>query len=253
MMSLSLQRFLSLLVFVEFLLASCLSFSVRRYFTIVSTSRWAHQKKGASNLATPLAPRYHQGPYSSALLGSISNNNSSTGSAGDILLCMKFSIAGSSRTVGMNRTDHRFVEELRAYVRSFPFAAILPVQPMQYLPTELGVTIAFMRKKTAEKGMQDGGIQIDIIDTKGGVEAESDEEEVIPEGEEASIGSEHSFVQLTASRIAEGQTVSKIFSEKIVAVKLLEGIRMWLTEQDGALSDVELTSVYHKWMDVLTS
>jgi hypothetical protein len=168
--------------------------------------------------------------------------------AGDILLCMKFSIAGSPRSAGMNGTDHRFVEELRAYVRSFPFAAILPVQPLQYLPTELGVTITFMRKKTSEKGMQDGGIQIEIIDAKGGVEVESDEEEVMPEGEEAS-----SFVQLTASRMAEGQTVSKIFSEKIVAVKLLEGIRMWLTKQDGALSDVQLTSVYHKWMDVLTS
>jgi hypothetical protein len=53
--------------------------------------------------------------------------------------------------------------------------------------------------------------------------------------------------------MAEGQTVSKIFSEKIVALKLLEGIRMWVTKQEGALSSVQLTSVYHKWMDVVTS
>jgi hypothetical protein len=100
--------------------------------------------------------------------------------------------------------------------------------------------------------MQDGGIQIDIIDTNGGLEVDVDEE-VTTVGAEALIASKHIFVQLTASRMAEGQTVSKIFSEKIVALKLLEGIRMWVTKQEGALSSVQLTSVYHKWMDVVTS
>ncbi len=254
-MRFSFQKFLCLLVFFEFLLASCSSLSARSYFTFISKPRLAHQRNRADDLAASAAPRCRQGSDGSALRGSISNNISSMGnSVGDILLCMKFSIADSSRTTEEDdKIAHGFVEELRSYVRSFPFAAILPVQPLQYLPTELGVTITFMRKKTAEKGMQDGGIQIEIIDTNGGVEVDDDEEEVTTVGAEALITSEQIFVQLTASRMVEGQTVSKIFSEKIVALKLLEGIRMWVTKQEGALSSVQLTSVYHKWMDVVTS
>jgi hypothetical protein len=39
--------------------------------------------------------------------------------------------------------------------------------------------------------MQDGGIQIDIIDTNGGLEVDVDEEEVTTVGAEALIASEH--------------------------------------------------------------
>lgn len=50
------------------------------------------------------------------------------------------------------------IEAVRAFVRSFPFAAVLPVQPLQYLPNDdgRGVKVTFLRKKTKEKGSQDG-------------------------------------------------------------------------------------------------
>ena len=52
---------------------------------------------------------------------------------------------------------------VQSYTQSFPFAIILPVQPMQYLPTlQGGVDVLFLRKKTPEKGSVDGGLHIEI-------------------------------------------------------------------------------------------
>lgn len=35
------------------------------------------------------------------------------------------------------------LDKLRQFVRSFPFAAVLPVQPLMMLPTETGVDVVF--------------------------------------------------------------------------------------------------------------
>lgn len=43
------------------------------------------------------------------------------------------------------------LEELKESCRGFPFAAVLPVQPMTYRPTEDGVEIEFLRKPTEQK------------------------------------------------------------------------------------------------------
>ena len=69
----------------------------------------------------------------------------------DILLRMNFSInAGADPDSAL--------DAVRKYVRSFPFAAVLPVQPLTYLPSEdaKGVKVTFLRKKTKEKGSEDG-------------------------------------------------------------------------------------------------
>lgn len=169
--------------------------------------------------------------------------------ADDILLCINFSMKKDLiSTISATSTSvvDIFLEELRAYVRSFPYAAILPVQPMEYLPSESGVKLTFLRKKTSEKGMRDGGIQIDVINTS----SEVDEDDELS-GEAPSTNT----VQLIVLRMSDGQTVSKIFSEKIVSLKLLDGIRLWVTkiEEQQQQSTIQLTSIYHKWMDVITS
>ena len=49
------------------------------------------------------------------------------------------------------------------YCQSFPFAVVLPVQPLQYLPTPSGgVEVKFLRKKTEMKSGVDGGIQFEV-------------------------------------------------------------------------------------------
>ncbi|KAL3943697.1 MAG: hypothetical protein SGBAC_002242 [Bacillariaceae sp.] len=113
---------------------------------------------------------------------------------------------------------------LKRYLQSFPFAVVLPVQPLQYLPTEDGVEIKFMRKKTTEKGSLDGGMVFMIKTDRGGYD-------------------------IVCKRNSEGQTVSKMFSEKMVIMSLMKHI----TEEDitlaGALpANMAVESIFHKWL-----
>lgn len=266
MVNFPLQQFL--LIIAAFIITSCSSFPLCGCRNL-ATSRWVCQvtllgtksrridREATNRVACTSRKPHHfsRGRSFSALGGSRSSDNSSLGTfnAGDILLCIKFSFTDSS---GVDRgcTTKAVVEEFRTYVRSFPYAAFLPVQPMQYLPSERGVTITFLRKKTAEKGMQDGGIQIDVVGTNAGTKEDENDEHDILDNDESSFSADQFFVELTASRIANGQTVSKVFSEKIVALKLLEGIRTWVTNQEALQPlGIQLTSVYHKWMDVVTN
>ncbi|KAJ1476523.1 hypothetical protein T484DRAFT_1824647 [Baffinella frigidus] len=48
------------------------------------------------------------------------------------------------------------VEELRAWVRRFPFAAVLPVQPMSAFPSDTGVDVQFRKNPTSEEKGKDG-------------------------------------------------------------------------------------------------
>lgn len=114
--------------------------------------------------------------------------------------------------------------ELEKYLQSFPFAAVLPVQPLQYLPTENGVEVKFLRKKTKEKGSLDGGMVFMIKEDRDGYD-------------------------IVCKRNSEGQTVPKMFSEKLVIMSLLKHI----TEEDTALAgvppgNVSVESVFHKWI-----
>jgi hypothetical protein len=113
------------------------------------------------------------------------------------------------------------------YSQSFPFAAALPVQPLQYLPTpDGGVDVRFMRKKTQEKGSLDGGIRFFVSQAeRGGIE-------------------------VVAKRNSEGQTVSKMFSEKLVVQAFVKGISGETPDKTSpAPTDVAaMESVFHKWL-----
>lgn len=150
----------------------------------------------------------------------------------DILLRMNFSInAGADPDSAL--------DAVRKYVRSFPFAAVLPVQPLTYLPSEdaKGVKVTFLRKKTKEKGSEDGGIDFSI-----GFTAKDDIDTDSLAG---------TRISLLATRNSEGQTVNKMFSEKLIVVAFVKGIAgedlARANEQLSTMVSVE--SIFHRWLE----
>ena len=142
---------------------------------------------------------------------------------------------------------------VQEYTRSFPFAAILPVQPLTYLPVKIdtsasrslvvptdsniGLKVTFLRKKTAEKGSQDGGILFSSCLVS--------EEDMDEDGE---MDNYKKKVQLTAWRLTEGQTVSKYFSEKQLVLAFVKGLSEGKGKELLDNGNVELESVFHLWM-----
>ena len=115
------------------------------------------------------------------------------------------------------------------YSQAFPFSAVLPVQPLTYLPTEDdGLEIRFLRKKTSLKPGIDGGIRFFIQET--------DDDDVL---------------QVEAKRNSFGQSVPKMFAEKLVITNYVAGISGEETERFGKppTDVVRVQSVFHKWMD----
>lgn len=118
---------------------------------------------------------------------------------------------------------------VQRYTQSFPFSAILPVQPLQYLPThDGGVDVLFLRKKTQDKGSVDGGMRFFVrppVDGDDGIEVQ-------------------------VKRNSKGQSVSKMFTEKLVVQAYCEGIAGKDEARTGkAPTDfVSVLSVFHKWM-----
>jgi len=139
------------------------------------------------------------------------------------------------------------------YTRSFPFAAVLPVQPLTYLPVKIdasasrslvvptdsniGLKVTFLRKKTAEKGSQDGGMLFSSCLVS--------EEDMDEDGEMENYKKK---VQLTAWRLTEGQTVSKYFSEKQIVLAFVKGLSEGKGKELLDKGNVELESVFHLWM-----
>lgn len=113
------------------------------------------------------------------------------------------------------------------YSQSFPFAAVLPVQPLQYLPTDDdGVEVRFLRKKTDMKSGVDGGIRFFVQD----------------DGDDG--------IDVTAKRNSVGQTIQKMMAEKLVVTAFVSGITGEEKSKYGKapLEYVQVTSLYHKWM-----
>ena len=126
--------------------------------------------------------------------------------------------------VSLALQDEQAAEKLSKYCQSFPFAVVLPVQPLMYLPTDDGgVEIRFLRKKTAEKSSIDGGIRFFIT------------------GDE-----------LYAKRNSVGQSVPKMFAERLVITSFVSA----LTNQDdrfpGPPEGNSVQSVFHPWMDAFS-
>lgn len=127
--------------------------------------------------------------------------------------------------------------KVEKYVRSFPFAAVLPVQPLKYLPTDDGVAVTFLRKKTKEKGSMDGGLRFFVLPNTSDKNGDD--------------------LEIVVKRNSEGQTVGKIFSEKLVVLAFVKSFTgkdeegKELTANDPPTKElVKVESVFHKWMDV---
>ena len=154
--------------------------------------------------------------------------------AGDTILQIHFSFPPD--VVEETPNELKALEAVRTYTKSFPFAAVLPVQPLTYLPVltsdgDPAVQVTFLRKKTAEKGSMDGGI---LFHSR--LACEED-------------GEQGKKIHLTAKRISKGQTVSKIFSEKqliMAFVKALDEARGKEILMQGG--NVDIDSVFHLWM-----
>ena len=137
-----------------------------------------------------------------------------------------------------NVTPEKAIPIIHKYISSFPFSAVLPVQPLTYTPTEddLGVKVAFLRKKTDEKSGKDGGIDFRIST----VDDENDE----------SIR-----VNIVARRDSNGQFISKVFSEGAIIKSFVSGLNHGVIEggrvgigREDLMKACSLQSVYHKWM-----
>ena len=129
------------------------------------------------------------------------------------------------------------LDAVRQYTKSFPFAAVLPVQPLTYLPVqmpdgEMALKVTFLRKKTEEKDSKDGGMLFQCRIASNDITNEDDELKI----------------NLVAKRVSKGQTVSKIFSEKQIILAFVEGLH----EERGKTildnANVQVGSVFHQWL-----
>ena len=177
-------------------------------------------------------------------VGSFEFNASSSNPDAETLLRINFSFHNDNNNDDGGRLALSAVQQ---YCQTFPYAAVLPVQPLTYIPLTLpdgnpGVKVSFLRKKTAEKGSIDGGILFTCCLVS--------EEDCDDEG----LTNYKRRIQLTAIRIAEGQTVSKMFSEKQILLAFVKGLNdargiEILTTGDGG-RHVEVESIFHRWLNL---
>lgn len=148
--------------------------------------------------------------------------------AEETLLAMHLSLLPGT---SMDEAYHR----VSAYTQSFPYAAVLPVQPLQYLPTEDGgVELRFLRKKTHIKPGVDGGIRFFVERRQEGGAGEtllkSEDSENENEEEEKDddyldvVDADVEGIEVTAKRNSQGQSLSKIFAEKLVVTSFVQGM-----------------------------
>lgn len=154
----------------------------------------------------------------------ISPSSASSGETGheDLLLKISFSVKDGKSTSEAK-------ELLNSYIASFPFSAVLPVQPLTYIPREdgNGVDVSFLRKKTKEKGAIDGGMHF-ITEVNDDV------------------------ISLVVMRDSEGQTVSKAFTEGLVIKSFVSGLydeggRTGLG-YEALMESISIEKCVHKWM-----
>ena len=136
--------------------------------------------------------------------------------------------------------------KISQYIRSFPFAAVLPVQPLQALPTDDGgLEIKFLRKKTHIKSGVDGGVRFFVH--------RQDER--------------NDSIEVLIKRNSDGQCIPKMFAEKLIVQSFVKGmalgsdhsndcgkdessaIRIPNTRIESPTIDVaKIQSVFHKWI-----
>jgi hypothetical protein len=138
-----------------------------------------------------------------------------------------------------SRQDAAF-EKLQHFIRSCPFALMIPTQPMAQVPTsDGGLAIRFFRHYN-DGSSSNGGSWSSSIRPDGGVRIFLTQE--VP-----------NRIIMTAKRDDREQHESKLLEEKQLVVKLLAA----LTGSDSAvqglqtatpMDTVHIDSIYHKWM-----
>ena len=176
--------------------------------------------------------------------------------------------------------DHA-IEQVSKFCEAFPFAAILPVQPLQYFPIDIPnndyynvttklsssieceeehqtrkyqrrrcVEIQFLRKKTPERGSIDGGIRFyiqPIVHNSACVEENYDEHDD-DSGDDDSDRlrqQQDPMIELIAKRNGQGQVITKIFAEKLIITNFVAsflGTTKATTEMMNTEANTETTS-----------
>jgi len=146
----------------------------------------------------------------------------------------------ASKCLSLSNTHthtHIYTQNVREWARRFSYAAALPVQPLFTRETPRGLELIFRKKPTKERGGEDGGLRIEVIvdsatwdshrwpgATRGtGDDSRSRSPEVGRKG--GAEAEDAPRCTLVVSRIAEGQDISKVFSEKIIVNKLVDGAK----------------------------
>ena len=112
-------------------------------------------------------------------------------------------------------------QNMQDWLMKRPFAAVLPMQPMLVQPLApqppAGIQLSFRRKPTSEKGGIDGGIRCTLSPV--------DEDEA---------GGDGSTGVLLVTRVSEGQSISKLFSERALIKRLIADLQT-LPEECGSV------------------
>ena len=173
---------------------------------------------------------FHTFKFTSFLSSSLNDDNVQSNTNEEVLMQLSLS-------VNKEYENEDMVPMIQQYLSSFPFAAVLPVQPLTYTPREdgRGVTVSFLRKKTEEKSSIDGGIGITF--------------EVCDENQPSRIN-------ITAKRISNGQVISKVFSEAMIIKTFVNGLNSHgvnIEKKVGIghkelLQKCRVESIFHRWM-----
>ena len=149
------------------------------------------------------------------------------------------------------RDEENALQSVDAYTRSFPFSAVLPVQPLTHIPEvdedgNPSVRVSFLRKKTDLKSGVDGGVlfRSKVVDEYDG---DNVDEYEMPGGSKKPQTSSRT-IQLCAHRITEGQTVAKIFSEKQIVKAFVNGIDEPKGNQLLESNGIVVKSLFHLWL-----
>ncbi|MGK3743210.1 MAG: hypothetical protein ACI90V_010066 [Bacillariaceae sp.] len=165
-------------------------------------------------------------------------------------------------------SDEECLSQISQYIQSFPFVALLPVQPLQYIPTkDGGVEIKFLRKKTVTKSGIEGGVRFFVrsINLQQQQQRDNDDDTTANNNNNKDDDNNDNIIEVIAKRNSEGQTISKMFTEKL----LIQGFVSGMTEyEDGenknnsgpadkviktriespTKSIANIESIFHKWM-----
>jgi hypothetical protein len=124
------------------------------------------------------------------------------------------------------------------YLTTKPIQILLTYLPVQMPDGEMALKVMFLRKKTEEKDSRDDGI---LFHCQLASKDANDDSDLIDDDRQS--------INLVAKRIAKGQTVSKVFSEKQIIMAFVKGLSEANDSEilrDGG--DIQIDSVFHLWM-----